>query len=96
MFYTRFPNLALPVSTLLVSAMIAVKWLKANSGRNDQLLTLLTPEQLSYVKFGNNLVLFKAGYKILKLQKALESVWARQRLMPWLKKKSNELTRSEA
>ena len=47
-----------PVSIVVVSAMLTVKWLEANAGTSEQETTVPTPEQLSSVKMKNNLDLF--------------------------------------
>ena len=44
-----------------------------------------TPKQLSNVKFNNNLDLFRTTCKVLKIPKAIERIWARQKLTPWLR-----------
>ena len=45
-------------------------------------MTIPKPKQLSNVKFNNNLDILKATCKVLRIPKAIERIWARQRLMP--------------
>ena len=40
------------------------------------------PEQLSNVKVNHNLVLFRITCKVLRIPKAIERIWSRQRLTP--------------
>ena len=44
-----------------------------------------TPEQLSIVKVNRNLDLFRNTCKVLRIPKAIERIWSRQRLMPWFR-----------
>ena len=44
-----------------------------------------TPEQMSRLSLSKKLDLFKTTCKILKILKAIERIWARQRLMPWFR-----------
>ena len=74
-----------PVSIVVVSAMLAVRWLEANAGTSEQATVVSTPEQLSNVKMNNNLDLFRTTCKVLRTPKAIERIWSRQRLMPWFR-----------
>ena len=40
-------------------------------------------EQLRNVKMNRNLDLFRTTCKVLRIPKAIERIWSRQRLMPW-------------
>ena len=44
-----------------------------------------TPEQLNNVKMSRNLDLFRTTCKVLRIPKAIERIWSRQRLMPWFR-----------
>ena len=44
-----------------------------------------TPEQLSDVKMSRELDLFRTTCKVLRIPKAIERIWSRQRLMPWFR-----------
>ena len=74
-----------PVSIVVVSAMLAMRWLEANAGTSEQATVVPTPEQLSNVKMNNNLDLFRTTCKVLRTPKAIERIWSRQRLMPWFR-----------
>ena len=74
-----------PVSIVVVSAMLAVRWLEANAGTSEQATVVPTPEQLTNVKMNNNLDLFRTTCKVLRTPKAIERIWSRQRLMPWFR-----------
>ena len=83
-FYsTGLPDQNQPVSIVVVSAMLAVRWLEDNAGTSEQETAVPTPEQLSNVKLNNNLDLFRTNCKVLRIPKAIERIWSRQRLMPW-------------
>ena len=82
---TGLGNQAQPVSVLVVSAMIAVRWLEANAGTSEQEMDIPTPKQLNSVNFNNELDFFKTTCKFPKIPKAFEMVWMRQRLMTWFR-----------
>ena len=63
--------------------MLAMRWLEANAGTSEQETAVPTPEQLSNVKMNRNLDFFRTTCKILRIPKAIERIWSRQRLMPW-------------
>ena len=65
--------------------MLAVRWLEANAGTSEQETAVPTPEQLSNVKMNRSLDLFRTTCKILRIPKAIERLWSRQRLMPWFR-----------
>ena len=73
------------VTILLVSTMLAVRWLKANAGTTEQEMDVPNPEQLGRVSLSKRLDLFRTTCKVLRKTKARESIWARQRLMPWFR-----------
>ena len=85
LFSTGMPDQTQPVSILVVSAMTAVRLLEANTGTSEQQMTILTRKQLSSVKFKNSLDLFKTTWKVLRKPKAIEKIWARQKLMTWFR-----------
>ena len=76
------PDQTQNVTMLLVSTMLAVRWLKANAGTTKQ---MPNPEQLGRVSLRKRLDLFRTTCKVLRKPKARESIWARQRLMPWFR-----------
>ena len=63
--------------------MLAVRWLEANADTSEQETAVPTPDQLSNVKMSRELDLFRTTCKVLRLPKAIERIWSRQRLMPW-------------
>ena len=73
------------MSIVVVSAMLAVRWFEANAGTSEQETAMPTPEQLSNVKMNCNLDLFRTTCKVLRIPKAIERIWSRQRLMPWFR-----------
>ena len=83
LFSKGLPDQTQALSTLVVSAMIAMRWLEANAGTTEQEMSLTITKQLSNVKFNNSLDLFKTTRGILKVPRAIEMIWARQILMPW-------------
>ena len=85
LYSTGLPNQNQRVSIVVVSAMLAVRWLEANAGKSEQETAVPTPEQLSNVKMNCNLDLFRTTCKILRIPKVIERIWSRQRLMPWFR-----------
>ena len=65
--------------------MLAVRWLEANAGTSEQETAVPTPEQLSNLKLNHDLDLFRTTCKVLRIPKAIERIWSRQRLMPWFR-----------
>ena len=85
LYSTGLPDQNQQVSIVVVSAKLAVRWLEANSGRSEQETAVPTPEQLSNVKMNHKLDLFRTTCKVLKILKAIERIWSRQKLMPWFR-----------
>ena len=73
------------VTILVVSSMLAVRWLEANAGTTEQEMAVPTPEQLSRLSISKRLDLFRTNCKILRIPKEIERIWARQRLVPWFR-----------
>ena len=59
LYSMELPDQNQPVSILVVSAMLAVRWLETNADTSEQETAVPTPEQLSNVKLNNNLDLFR-------------------------------------
>ena len=76
LYSTWLPNQNQQLSIVVVSAMLAMRWLEANEG---------TSEQETAVKINRNLDLFRTTCKVLRIPKAIERIWSRQRLMPWFR-----------
>ena len=85
LYSTGLPDQNQQVSIVVVSAMLAVRWLEANSGTSEQETAVPTPEQLSNVKMNRNLDLFRTTCKVLRMPKAIERIWSRQKLMRWFR-----------
>ena len=85
LYSTGLPDQNQRVSIMVVSAMLAVRWLEANAGTSEQETAVPTPEQLSNVKMNRNLDLFRTTCKVLRIPKAIERIRSRQRLMPWFR-----------
>ena len=83
--YGGLPDQNQQVSIVVVSAMLAVRWLEANADTSEQETAVPTPEQLSNVKMSRELDLFRTTCKVLRIPKAIERIWSRQRLMPWFR-----------
>ena len=62
-----------------------MRWLEANADTSQQETAVPTPEQLSNVKMSRELDLFRTTCKVLRIPKAIERIWSRQRLMPWFR-----------
>ena len=71
LFYMGLPDEAQNMLVLVISAMLAVKWLEANAEMNKQEMAVPTPEQLSKVRLSRKLDLFKTTSKILRIPKAI-------------------------
>ena len=85
LYSTGLPDQNQPVSIVVVSTLLAVRWLEANAGTSEQEVAVPTPVQLSNVKLNNNLDLFRITCKVLRIPRVIERIWARQRLMPWFR-----------
>ena len=85
LYSTGLPDQNQQVSIVVVSAMLAVRWLEANKGASGQETAVPTPEELGNVKMNRNLDFFRTTCKILRIPKAIERIWSRQRLMPWFR-----------
>ena len=85
LYSTGLPDQNQPGSIVVVSAMLAVRWLEINAGTSKQETAVPTPEQLSNVKMKNNLDLFTNTWKGLRIPKAIKRLWSEQRLMPWFR-----------
>ena len=85
LYSTGLPDQNQQVSIVVVSAMLAVRWLEANADTSEQETAVPTPEQLSNVKMSHELDLFRTTCKVLRIPKAIERIWSRQRLMPWFR-----------
>ena len=85
LYSTGLPDQNQQVSIVVVSAMLAVRWLEANAETSEQETAVPTPEQLSNVKMSRELDLFRTTCKVLRIPKAIERIWPRQRLMPWFR-----------
>ena len=70
------PDQVQNVTILVVSAMLAMKWFEANAS---------TSEQEMAVSVSKKLDLLKTTCKVLKIPKAIKSIWARQKLMAWFR-----------
>ena len=77
LFSKGLPDQNQPVSSVVDSVILAMRWIEANAGTNDQETTMSTPEQLSSVKFNQSLDLFRTTCRVLWIPKAIERKWAR-------------------
>ena len=68
-------DLALNVSILVFRNMLALKWLEAIAGTNEQGMSIPTLDQLSKMSLSRKSDLFKV----------IERTWARQRFMLWFR-----------
>ena len=85
LYSTGLPDQNQQVSIVVVSCMLAVRWLEANADTSEQETAVPTPEQLSNVKMSHELDLFRTTCNVLRIPKAIERIWSRQRLMPWFR-----------
>ena len=85
LYSTGLPDQNQQVPIVVVRAMLAVRWLEANACTSEQERAVPTPEQLSNVKVNHDLDLFRTTCKVLRIPKAMERIWSRQRLMPWFR-----------
>ena len=79
LYSTGLPDQNQHVSIVVVSAMLAVRWLEANADRSEQ-ETAVRNEKII-----RELDLFRTTCKVLRIPKAIERIWSRQRLMPWFR-----------
>ena len=85
LYSTGLPDQNKQVSIVVVSAMLAVRWLEANADTSEQETAVPTPEQLSNVRMSRELDLFRTTCKVLRIPKVIERIWSRQGLMPWFR-----------
>ena len=85
LYSTGLPDQNQQVSIVVVSAMLAVRWLEASAGTSEQEMAVPTPEHLSNVKMNHDLNLFRTTCKVLRIRKTIERIWSRQKLMPWFR-----------
>ena len=85
LFSMGLPDYAQEMSISKFSAMKTVRWLEANAGTNEQEIAVPAPEQLSKVSLSRILDIFNTTCRILWVSEAIEWMWARHRLMPWLR-----------
>ena len=85
LYSTGLPYQNQQVSIVVVNAMLAVRWLEASAGISEQETAVPTPEHLSNVKMNHDLNLFRTTCKVLRIRKAIERIWSRQKLMPWFR-----------
>ena len=74
LYSTGLPDQNQQVSIVVVSAILAVRWLEANADTSEQETAVLTPEQLSNVKMSRELDLFGTTCKVLRIPKAIERI----------------------
>ena len=60
------PDQSQNLSILVVSAILAMRWLEANAGTTEEEMAVPTPEQLSKVSVSGKLDLFKTACKALR------------------------------
>ena len=60
------PDQSQNLSILVVSAILAMRWLEANAGMTEEKMAVPTPEQLSKVSVSGKLDLFKTTCKTLR------------------------------
>ena len=75
LYSTGLPDQNQQVSIVVVSAMLAVRWLEANADTSGQETAVPTPEQLSNVKMSRELDLFRTTCKVLRIPKVIERIW---------------------
>ena len=71
LYSTGLPDQNQQVSIVVVSAMLAVRWLEANAGTSEQETAVPTPEHLSNLKMNRNLDLLRTTCKVLRIPKAM-------------------------
>ena len=72
LYSTGLPDQNQQVSIVVVSAMLAVRWLEANAGTSGQETAVPTSEQLSNVKMNHDLDLFRTTCKVLWIPNAIK------------------------
>ena len=85
LYSTGLPDQNQQVSIVVVCAMLVMRWLEAIADTSEQERAVPTPEQLSNIKMSRKLDLFRTTCKVLRIPKAIERIWSRQRLMPWFR-----------
>ena len=73
-----------PITIALVGVMIATRWLEAHVKENNR-QEAPTEEQLEELGCLKDLELFETMCEILNMPVQVKRLWARRRLMPWLR-----------
>ena len=84
LYSTGLPDQNQQVSIVVVSAMLAVRWLEANADTSVQETAVPTPEQLSNVKMSRKLDLFRTTCKVLSIPNAIERIWSSAVMTSWM------------
>ena len=77
LYSTGLPDQNQQVSIVVVSAMLAVRWLEANAGTSEQETAMPTSEQLSNVKVNHDLDLFRT--RLMPWYRAAMTSWMFER-----------------
>ena len=78
------PDSSQPIAIVIVGVLMALRWLEAHVRENNR-QKKPTKEQLQELDCLKDLDLFETTCKILKIPMEVKKIWARRRLMPWLR-----------
>ena len=78
------PDSSRPITIVIAGVMMAIRWLEAHVKENNT-QEVPTREQLQKLDCLKDLDLFETMCKILNIAVEVKKIWARRRLMPWLR-----------
>ena len=78
------PDSSRPITIVIVGVMMAIRWLEAHVRENNR-QEAPTRKQLQKLDCLKDLDLFETMCKILNIAMEVKKIWARRRLMPWLR-----------
>ena len=78
------PDSSQPIKIVIVGVLMAIRWLEAHVRENNR-QEAPTREQLRKLDCLKDLDLFETMCKILNIPMEVKKIWARKRLMPWLR-----------
>ena len=78
------PDSSQPITIVIVGVMMAIRWLEAQVKENNR-QEAPTKEQLQELDCLKDLDLFETMCRILNIPMEVKKIWARRRLIPWLR-----------
>ena len=78
------PDSSRPITIMIVRVMMAIRWMEAHMKENNRQESP-TSEQLQKLDCLKDLDIFETMFNILNIPMEVKRIWARRRLMPWIR-----------